>query len=230
MRYACAIPNFETLTLRAQLRFTPNLNWRESVQNDASKPDTEERLMKKILALTGLVTLLIATPGLAQDKADPHAGHHPPAANAADSVPMERMHENMQKMHELMDKIHASKNPEEARSLLEQHHRAINEQFRMMRGMMGKAPMPMMGMHSGHDDHVAGATEKSNDQKMDSSKMDQQQKSKMVGMKEGMMDEMMKHHEAMQQRLDMMQGMMEQMMEHMSAEHHLMQPEAGKKN
>ena len=92
----------------------------------------------------------------------------------------------MKAMQAQMDNIRKTSDPKERQKLMQAHMQAMQENMKMMHGMVG--PMMMGG---------------------------NQQGGMMMGAKkDGMMDgDMMKRHEMMEKRVDMMQMMMDQMMQ-----------------
>jgi hypothetical protein len=148
--------------------------------------------MSKFNAPIFVCLLAAVLSACATTKIDEHAAHTPAGdASTAAAMPMQGMQpmqQNMQMMREQMAKIHAAQDPAERKRLMSEHQHAMQEQMRMMHGMMGgQMKGQMMGGKGSEKDGM-------------------------------MSHDMMQHHQMMMGRMDMMQSMMEQMMEHMAAE------------
>jgi hypothetical protein len=140
--------------------------------------------------------LLLAAPVLAADEPDEHAGHHPPAAPAAEAPAQAdrpdaaaQLQKGMQAMQDLMAKIRTTTDPAEKKRLLVAHMRAMEEQARSIRALYAKA-----GAH----DHASG---------------DQRKEGK--GSAEGGMKKM---HKQMEQRMEAVEQLLEQFIQHEAVE------------
>lgn len=98
--------------------------------------------MKKSLFIAALAALSLSTPLAWAEEAHHAAKDTKPASTMAMTgkdkpMQMEKMQENMLRMHELMHKIMDAKDPQERERLMQEHATMMQDNMRMMHGMMG---------------------------------------------------------------------------------------------
>jgi hypothetical protein len=105
---------------------------------------------------TSILAVVIASTAFCVQGVYADDAHHPdkkgaPAKDAkapmAKGMPMGMMQDKMLKMHEQMHKIMQAKDPKERDKLMQEHAQMMQEQMKMMGGMMGNGMMGpgMMG-------------------------------------------------------------------------------------
>lgn len=98
--------------------------------------------------LLGCLLLVLQAPALAQAT---DADHHPDSSSPETPAPesrqgntaptIQQMQAGMKDMQELMNRINTTKDPNERKTLLDQHMQAMQKQMNGMSGMMGRSMM-----------------------------------------------------------------------------------------
>lgn len=100
--------------------------------------------MKSTLLMAVLATLPLSMPlAWAEDAHHPDQDKKPPTAmtDKDKQMQMGKRQEHMLRMHEQMHKIMAAKNPQERERFMQEHSKMMQDNMRMMGGMMGGGMM-----------------------------------------------------------------------------------------